>query len=67
MTISAPTVDKLRNNTPIGVAAIDVSLPTMFTEIDDFVLGVHSYAFLLEKRHGRFKLLETHIYKRSII
>ncbi|CAC5397204.1 unnamed protein product [Mytilus coruscus] len=56
MTISVPVIDKLSNNSVTGTAAIDVSMATMFTEIEDFVLGVHSYAFLLEKRHGHVLL-----------
>ncbi|CAG2232563.1 unnamed protein product [Mytilus edulis] len=56
MTISVPVIDKSSNNSVTGTAAIDVSMETMFTEIEDFVLGVHSYAFLLEKRHGHVLL-----------
>ncbi|VDI34667.1 Hypothetical predicted protein [Mytilus galloprovincialis] len=56
MTISVPVIDKSSNNSVTGTAAIDVSMETVFTEIEDFVLGVHSYAFLLEKRHGHVLL-----------
>ncbi|XP_052104921.1 uncharacterized protein LOC127737984 [Mytilus californianus] len=56
MTISVPVIDKLSNNSVTGTAAVDVSMATMFTEIEDFELGVHSYAFLLEKRHAHVLL-----------
>jgi hypothetical protein len=59
MTISMPVVDTSTNSSLIGTAAVDVSMATMFTEIEDFILGVHSYAFLIEKRHGEYNTLRV--------
>lgn len=52
MTIVVPVKNK--NGTVIGTAAVDVALATLFSEIQDFVYGVYSYAFLLEKMHGKY-------------
>ena len=36
-----------------GVAAVDLSIANMFSEVQNFLLGTKSYAFVLDRRHGR--------------
>ena len=53
------------------VAAVDMFIATMFSEVQNFLLGTKSYAFVLDKRHGRFTKLKKidldTIYKTSSI
>lgn len=50
MIVAVPVKNK--EGAVVATAAVDVSLATLFTEIEDFVFGVHSYAFLLDKSRG---------------
>ncbi|XP_060083401.1 VWFA and cache domain-containing protein 1-like [Ylistrum balloti] len=54
--IMTSTIPVFHNNTVYGVAAVDTSLSTIFAEILNFDIGVHSYAFLMEKQHGQVLL-----------
>ncbi|XP_033744962.1 VWFA and cache domain-containing protein 1-like [Pecten maximus] len=54
--IMTSTIPVFHNNSVYGVAAIDTSMATIFAEILNFDIGVHSYAFLMESQHGQVLL-----------
>ena len=53
MTLALP-VYKRRSKQVLGVAAVDASLATVFSEVANFDIGENSYAFLFETNNGRF-------------
>ena len=51
MTLAQP-VYNLTSNQVLGVAAVDASIATVFSEIANFDIGENSYAFLFETSNG---------------
>lgn len=55
MTASIPVYNNM--SSVYGVAAFDISMTTIFSEVVNFYIGVHSYSFMFETRHGKYYLL----------
>ncbi|XP_069142408.1 VWFA and cache domain-containing protein 1-like [Argopecten irradians] len=51
--ILTSAIPVFHHNSVYGIAAVDTSMATIFAEILNFDIGVHSYGFLMESHHGK--------------